>query len=96
MVLGVTACAEKPETQAAYIQRSLQERLAKHQLIKKEKCQESIMEQASEIADSILLKEALQLDSLMDKLPVVPPKPEFIEPSPTGDSLAVEPFLKKD
>ncbi len=88
-----SACAKKVETQEAYIQKSLAEKIAKHKEKEAEKCTKKLYNQAAEIADSILLIDALKLDSLQDKLPIVPPKPGFIEPKPSGDSLAIEPFL---
>jgi len=91
----LVSCKEKPETQEAYIKRALQAKIDKHIVNRSEQCDKDLDKKASGIADSILLKEALALDSLQSKLPIVPPKPEFIEPEPIGDSLAVQPFLDK-
>jgi len=91
----MVSCKEKPETRDAYIQRALQERIQKHIAERGIFCVKELDKKANEIADSILLQEALALDTLQSKLPIVPPKPEFIEPEPIGDSLAVKPFLDK-
>ncbi|HHB77739.1 MAG TPA: hypothetical protein ENK85_00735 [Saprospiraceae bacterium] len=93
LLLG--SCKEKPETQEEYIQRALREKISNFKITKREKCAESILDKATRISDSILLKEALKLDSLQEKLPIVPPKPAFIEPKPLKDSLPIRPFLKK-
>ena len=95
IVLLLASCKEPPETREAYIQRALQDKINKHIADKEQLCTKELDKKANEIADSILLQEALALDSLQSKLPVVPPKPEFIEPEPIGDSLAVKPFLKE-
>ena len=95
MLLLLISCKEKPETQQEYIERALQEKREKYLVSERERCITELDKKANEIADSILLKEALALDSLQSKLPTVPPKPEFIEPKPIGDSLAVKPFLEK-
>ena len=89
------SCKEKPETRDEYIQRALQEKIDKHIVDSKALCIKELDKKANELADSILLQEALALDSLQSKLPIVPPKPAFIEPEPIGDSLAVKPFLEK-
>jgi len=93
LVLTLISCREKPETQEAYIQRALQEKIQKYVTLKDEMCTRELDKKANAIADSILLLEALAVDSLLPKLPTVPEKPEFIEPKPIGDSLAVKPFL---
>ncbi len=95
IVLLMVACKEPPETREEYIQRALQDKIDKHIVDRKEFCAEQLNKKANAIADSILLQEALALDSLQSKLPIVPPKPTFIEPKPIGDSLAVKPFLDK-
>ncbi len=92
-LLLLFACAKKIETKEEYIQKSLKERIAKHIEKKSAKCAQILYTQATGIADSILLQEALKLDSLQEKLPTVPPKPGFIEPKPSEDSLTIEPFL---
>ncbi len=95
LILGLS-CRKKPETQKEYLQRALKDRIAKHVEEKKENCNKKLNEKAAEIADSILLQEALVIDSIQAKLPVVPPKPAFIDPKPIADSLPVQPFLKNE
>ena len=93
LTLSLFSCGKEFEDRETYIQRSLKEK--KEKFLEKEEasCLKALYDQAEEIADSLILQEALQLDSLQKDLPLVPPKPVFIEPAPSGDSLAIEPFL---
>lgn len=89
----MVSCQEKPETKEAYITRRVKEKVAAFRAEKEESCKKKIIEKATQITDSILIAKALQLDSLEAILPIVPPKPDFLEPHPIEDSLPVKPFL---
>ncbi|GEM_PF-5416828 len=80
------------ETREEYVQRALREKIERFKARKRERCEQNLLAEAEAIADSIILREALNADTIRQKIPHIPPKPAFIEPR-VPDTTAAKPIL---
>ena len=95
MICGsVISCQQSQDQEAiqALIKAKIEERVANYARIKREKCFEKVLKEASRQADSILLVEArLNRDTLLKPpKPIKPEKPEILS---LTDSSRIAPFL---
>lgn len=96
-VLALPGCGEDDRNQKA-VQAVIEEEVAKrvqaYRQTRMQRCYEQVLEEASKLADSILILEArLERDTLHK--PPKPEKPEKPEIKTVLDSLPVKPLLEK-
>jgi len=92
----LTGCDDAEEQKAIeemVIQRELDRRIANYKAVLFKNCQERAIEEATRIADSIIIKEARLLKDTLGK-PVKPARPEKPELRTLQDSTPVRPFLR--
>ncbi len=95
--LLLSGCSEDDRNQRAVqavIQEEVEKRVRNYKQVRMQRCNEQALEEASRLADSILLLEARLERDTMGK-PPKPEKPEKPEIKTVLDSLPVKPLLDK-
>jgi hypothetical protein len=93
LLAGCDDAEEQKAIEEMVIQRELDRRIANYKTVLFENCQERAIEEATRIADSIMIEEARLLKDTMGK-PAKPPRPERPELRKLEDSTPVRPFLR--
>lgn len=97
LLLTATGCGDGPdENQIAvetFLEQQVEERLATYKRILNQQCLDKVLEEAGEIADSILIAEARMERDTMNK-PLKPTKPERPELKKLKDSLTLDPLFR--
>lgn len=97
LVIIFAACeseGEKQQFEQMLIEKDVEERLVQYKRILEENCEAKVLEEATRIADSIIIEQARMLKDTLLK-PIKPERPGVPEIKTLEDTLKVKPFLPK-
>ncbi len=98
LTIPLIACeseADKKRFETMLIEQEVEKRLADYKEAFDINCREKVLEDATRIADSLIIEEARLLKDTLLK-PFKPERPEKPEILPFEDTLKVQPFLPKN
>lgn len=85
---------EKQQFEQMLIEQDVEKRIVEYKRILDENCEAKVLEEATRIADSIIIEQARMLKDTLLK-PFKPDRPEAPELKTLEDTLKVKPFLPK-